>query len=390
MRATGVDTEYPVFLFQGDQWFEAPEVNNLFSSRLRRWLDGGGSVHQVVRSCERFQARSIRLFRRLAEKEHTLDSLRTIYHVLGINTSFIWLAHGFEDVYSSIARVQARKIFKGDVERFIGDISFPSKLTAHAKFERAMRRGALPTVLVERFGWLRNRDGFSPPFNVREIARAQERLRRQQPERRHARSVPASLRRLATILQECVYFRTLRTDTFFELLFRAQPVFRSIAKRYEIPYQRLRYYSLDDVTAGRPHDYSSTVTFIGTGGVLHRFKRKLLTQATVTASEVRGNVAYPGTVRGTVRVILRPDDLSKVREGDILVTNMTTPAFILGMKRSAAFVTDEGGLTCHAAIVAREMKKPCIIGTKVATKVFKDGDRVEVDATRGIVRKVNQ
>ena len=56
------------------------------------------------------------------------------------------------------------------------------------------------------------------------------------------------------------------------------------------------------------------------------------------------------------------------------------------MEKAAAFVTDEGGITCHAAIVAREMKKPCIIGTKIATKVLKDGDLVEVDAEKGIVR----
>mgnify|MGYP001564748046 CR=1 FL=1 len=58
------------------------------------------------------------------------------------------------------------------------------------------------------------------------------------------------------------------------------------------------------------------------------------------------------------------------------------------MRKAAAFVTDEGGILCHAAIVARELKKPCIIGTKIATRVFKDGDMVEVDATKGIVRKI--
>ena len=81
--------------------------------------------------------------------------------------------------------------------------------------------------------------------------------------------------------------------------------------------------------------------------------------------------------------------MDKVNEGDILVSVATTPSIIMAMKKAAAFVTDEGGLTCHAAIVAREMKKPCVIGTKIATKVFKDGDVVEVDAERGIVRKIN-
>jgi len=65
---------------------------------------------------------------------------------------------------------------------------------------------------------------------------------------------------------------------------------------------------------------------------------------------------------------------------------MTRPEYTGIMKKAKAIVTDEGGITCHAAIVAREMKKPCIIGTKVATQVLHDGDLVEVDADRGVVK----
>ncbi|MEX0649419.1 MAG: PEP-utilizing enzyme [Candidatus Andersenbacteria bacterium] len=102
--------------------------------------------------------------------------------------------------------------------------------------------------------------------------------------------------------------------------------------------------------------------------------------------EVRGRTAYPGKVRGKVKVVLTPRECLKVKEGDILVATMSTPDFLLGMARAAAFVTDIGGITSHAAIVAREMKKPCIIGTKIATQIFKDGDEVEVDANNGVVK----
>ena len=56
------------------------------------------------------------------------------------------------------------------------------------------------------------------------------------------------------------------------------------------------------------------------------------------------------------------------------------------MKKASAFITDEGGITCHASIIARELKKPCIIGTKIATKVLKDGDMVEVDGNIGVIK----
>jgi len=103
---------------------------------------------------------------------------------------------------------------------------------------------------------------------------------------------------------------------------------------------------------------------------------------------VRGMPAFHGKTIGRARIAVRTVDLAKVQDGDVLVAPMTTPDFLPAMKRASAFVTDEGGVTCHAAIVAREFKKPCVIGTKMATKVFKDGDLVEVDGVNGLVKKL--
>jgi phosphohistidine swiveling domain-containing protein len=104
---------------------------------------------------------------------------------------------------------------------------------------------------------------------------------------------------------------------------------------------------------------------------------------------LKGKVAYAGgLIKDKVKLLFSRDDMAKVESGDIIVSPMTTPYFNPVLKKAAAIVTDEGGITCHAAIVAREMKKPCVIGTKIATKVLKDGDLVEVDAEKGIVRKI--
>jgi phosphohistidine swiveling domain-containing protein len=102
----------------------------------------------------------------------------------------------------------------------------------------------------------------------------------------------------------------------------------------------------------------------------------------------KGVGAFAGKVTGRVRLILSTRDIGKFRKGEIIVSQMTDPHYLPIMKKAAAFVTDEGGLLCHAAIVARELKKPCVISTKVATKIFKDGDLVEIDANRGIIRKI--
>ncbi|MDO8443935.1 MAG: PEP-utilizing enzyme [bacterium] len=105
---------------------------------------------------------------------------------------------------------------------------------------------------------------------------------------------------------------------------------------------------------------------------------------------LKGLIASRGFATGRVKIILDPHSSAakEINRGDVLVTSMTRPEFLPFMKMASAFVTDEGGISSHAAIVAREMKKPCIIGTKNATKVLEDGDLVEVDADKGIVRKV--
>lgn len=103
---------------------------------------------------------------------------------------------------------------------------------------------------------------------------------------------------------------------------------------------------------------------------------------------LRGMVGSPGRAVGKARIITGdalPDDM---KEGDILVCAMTTPAHVPLMKKAAAIVTDLGGILTHAAIVARELKKPCVVGTKNATQVFQEGDMVEVDADRGVIRKM--
>ena len=111
----------------------------------------------------------------------------------------------------------------------------------------------------------------------------------------------------------------------------------------------------------------------------------------ISSDCIIGQVGSPGIKKGVVKIILDiTGGANNFSKGDILVTGMTRPEFLPIMKKASAIITDEGSITCHAAIVAREMKKPCIIGTKIATQVLKDGDFVEVDAVKGIVKIINK
>ncbi len=107
-------------------------------------------------------------------------------------------------------------------------------------------------------------------------------------------------------------------------------------------------------------------------------------------TELPGISACKGKARGIVKIITHSDHLKKINEGDIFVAKYTFPSFTPYMIKCAAIVTDEGGITSHAAIISREYNKPCVINTKRATSILKDGEIVEVDAEKGVVRIVKR
>ncbi|NVJ07278.1 phosphoenolpyruvate synthase [Myxococcus sp. AM001] len=102
---------------------------------------------------------------------------------------------------------------------------------------------------------------------------------------------------------------------------------------------------------------------------------------------VRGLSASPGVAAGRVRVLASPAEGGQLQPGEVLVAEMTSPDWVPTMRRAAAIVTDRGGMTCHAAIVSRELRKPCVVGTRTATRTLRDGEAVTVDGSTGEVRE---
>jgi pyruvate,water dikinase len=115
-------------------------------------------------------------------------------------------------------------------------------------------------------------------------------------------------------------------------------------------------------------------------------REKALGQEDINLPEspiLTGSAASPGIGTGHVKIILTPKEIGKMQQGDVLVSKMTSPDFVPAMKKAAAIITDEGGQTSHAAIVSRELGVPCIVGTKLATKILKEGYVVTVDGAKG-------
>ncbi|MBS3166570.1 hypothetical protein J4444_05605 [Candidatus Woesearchaeota archaeon] len=100
--------------------------------------------------------------------------------------------------------------------------------------------------------------------------------------------------------------------------------------------------------------------------------------------------AFPGKVVGRARIVVTNDFRNILfHEGDILIAVSTNPVLMPLMLKCGGIVTDEGGMLSHAAIISRELKKPCVVGTKRATSVIKDGDMIEVDAEKGTVKIIS-
>lgn len=115
--------------------------------------------------------------------------------------------------------------------------------------------------------------------------------------------------------------------------------------------------------------------------------KKVLDLGSIKTKVIIGTPVSLGKIVARVKVCSGSEEaIKKIKRGDILVCGMTLPNYVPAMKKAGAIITDEGGLTCHAAILARELDIPCIVGTKIATKILKDGYKVEVNANHGVIR----
>lgn len=193
--------------------------------------------------------------------------------------------------------------------------------------------------------------------------------------------------------REMIWLRNDRADATTRVGVLLFSYWSQIAHQHALEYSDILYMTLDEIWILIEHGTFPDISqrkryycYENIAGISSVSQKVRLSDEMDNVKSFEGSIAYKGVVRGKVRIVLQDTDVSKVREGDILVATMTLPSYVLGMQEAKAIVTDDGGITCHAAIIARELRKPCIIGTKIATKVLKDGDMVEVDADRGVVR----
>jgi pyruvate,water dikinase len=150
---------------------------------------------------------------------------------------------------------------------------------------------------------------------------------------------------------------------------------------------------LEQVRAGRHFVFQSLdgddhVRFVSQSGyLLMRLHKQRKLAPGEKSDELAGQAAWPGIYRGRARLILSPDaEGQPFEDGEVLISIQSSPALMPLLERAGAIVTDDGGIVCHAAIIARELRKPTLIGTRTATSQICTGDLVEVDTLAQVVR----
>jgi len=196
------------------------------------------------------------------------------------------------------------------------------------------------------------------------------------------------------MFRELIFYRDERKEYVLKTNHYIEKIHQFLAKHFSISEKLASLIALSDLDNFNLEDVKARENI-----VMYTSDDKLTTgeKATAVYNElvatfpkkedfIKGQVAYPGDVSGTVRVVMGESHFGKLEEGDILVAPMTRPEYIPIIRRAKAIITDEGGVTCHASIVSRELRIPCVVGTKIATRIFSDGDNISIK--EGVIRRV--
>jgi len=302
----------------------------------------------------------------------------------------------------------------------------PPQIAAHFQEELLLQKlklGDEKSVKrhLKRFQWIPCVDLLDKPWSMSDLVKRKGILSKGQPtinlkERKKIlqryknvlKKLSPSQRKLGELIHQLVYLKDHRDDVRFKATFYIKNLYQEIAKQLKITLKELTFLTNGEIEKflkgkiepqviknkiqSRLQGYVIKKDFRGITILTGRAAKRLLKIIVPLLAkgkritQIKGIVAMPGKAKGKVIIVKTDSDLKKVKEKSIMVAPFTRPHYLIAMRKAGAIITDEGGLTSHAAIVSRELKIPCIVGTKIATKVLRNGDLVEVNADKGIVK----
>lgn len=244
-------------------------------------------------------------------------------------------------------------------------------------------------------------------IKIKKIQQQPSKIRNKKKEIRSKLKIKSKDQVIFEIGADIVFLKGYRKDCSFHGLFATSLLFKEICRRKLIAMNQIYVMTHLEIIEMLRNDKSPGLAELNTrlrGDVVMLPGSKVLSgrkatefikkiepdiekeEVDLNQKEFNGVCACYGKARGRVKIINVAEEMGKMEEGDIMVSHTTFPSLVPAMKKAAAIVTEDGGITCHAAIVSRELGTPCVTGIKLITKVVKDGDMVEVDADKGIVK----
>lgn len=216
---------------------------------------------------------------------------------------------------------------------------------------------------------------------------------------------------LIKLMKEIAYSTNYYDEVHNYYAYKSQPLLKYLARKIGVTYKELieiNYLELINLLKSnkkaspalkrklQDRDKDSAMICIKgkikviQGPEVNKFFQKEIGQEKIANQNIlKGQSASKGKAKGKVIIFRSVADIPKVKRGDIMVAACTVPSFVPAMEKAAAIVTEMGGLLSHAAIVSRELNIPCVVGVDNVTKILKDSDEVEVDATHGIIKKLS-
>ncbi len=345
------------------------------------------------------------------------DSIEVMIYSVGI-------AHILEGVSFELEKEIKDKLFiqikdKKQFNQYFSQITAPSEMSFFAreekdfikivKSDKKIREKLLSAHFIKYY-WIRN-SYVGPQVINRNFL--QERIdnynvKEEQVKKRNKFKISSDINEMVNIINFCTIWQDQRKENILKSISYVGMYINELSHRTKISKRLLGYLGINDIKKLKKiNDLNKIISELmkRVRGVLFvidekgeerlidenykkyvkikKSKESLNKEKNV---DLHGTTACEGTAIGKVRICKDIQTINLVESGDVLVTSMTRPEFMPAIKLAAAIITDEGGITCHAAIIARELNIPTIIGTKIATKVLKNGMIVEVKASHGIVK----
>jgi phosphohistidine swiveling domain-containing protein len=344
-----------------------------------------------------------------------LADLLSQFNKLQIKSMLNGTVVAFADIYGEIGNaltkiVSKRKKLKFPLSTYTSTLGQPEeKSLSELAYEKIATTTHTEKILLKELFWLEQgyigRGLTSGQLKAIRKSHQQVRHTPREPLEKELRLNPAEKLIFHTV-KDIITIKSLRADSRQFAYVVLNEILDTLAKKWQVKPAYLETLSIPEIRSillnkARVPDNLSQRWFhsvlipkkrggyeVLLGGKASNYLEKNLLKETISNSNIKGQIAYTGKAKGKVRLVFGPQHNNKVKKGDILVSTATSPQLLPAMKLAAAFVTDVGGITSHAAIVARELKKPCIVGTKHATQILNDGDIIEVDANLGVVKKL--